>query len=67
MAKRKQDVQAFSVRLPKSLAEEIDQICASNYITRTSWIIKAARELLERERMDKTEDILAKIASKEDK
>lgn len=67
MAKKKEETQAFSVKMPVSLVEEIDQICASNYITRTSWLIKAARELLEKERINKTEEILAKIAQKEKK
>ncbi|WP_032114116.1 hypothetical protein [Candidatus Paracaedibacter symbiosus] len=67
MAKKKEETQAFSVKMPVSLVEEIDQICASNYITRTSWLIKAARELLEKERINTTEDILAKIAQKEKK
>ena len=67
MAIKKEETQGFTIRFPKSLTEEIDQICAKNYITRTAWMIRAARELLEKERMDKTEDILAKIARKEQK
>lgn len=65
MAIKKEETQAFTVKFPKSLTEEIDQICAKNYITRTSWLIRAARELLEKERMSKTDEMLAKIATKE--
>jgi metal-responsive CopG/Arc/MetJ family transcriptional regulator len=65
VAIKKEDSQAFTIKFPKSLVEEIDQICATNYITRTSWLLKAARELLEKERVSRTEDILAKIADKE--
>lgn len=65
MAIKKEDSQAFTIKFPKSLVEEIDQICAATYITRTSWLIKVARELLEKERVSRTEDILAKIAYKE--
>lgn len=65
MAIKKEDAKAFTVKFPKSLVEEVDQICANNYITRTSWLIKAARELLEKERISRTADILAKIAIKE--
>lgn len=65
MAIKKEETQAFTIKFPKSLTEEIDQICAINYITRTAWLIRAAREFLEKERMAKTEDILAKIANKE--
>ncbi len=65
MAIKKEETQAFTVKFPKSITEEIDQICARNYITRTSWLIRAARELLEKERMSRTDEMLAKIASKE--
>ncbi len=65
MAIKKEETQAFTVKFPKSLTEEIDQICARNYITRTAWLLRAARELLEKERMAKTEDLLAKLANKE--
>jgi metal-responsive CopG/Arc/MetJ family transcriptional regulator len=65
VAIKKEDSQAFTVKFPKTLVEEIDQICSTYYITRTSWLIRAARELLEKERAVKTEEILAKIASKE--
>lgn len=65
MAIKKEETKAFSVKFPVSIVEEIDQICASNYITRTSWLIKAAKHLLEKERMDSTEEMLAKIADKE--
>ena len=67
MAIKKEDAQAFTVKFPKSLVEEIDQICAIHYITRTSWLIKAARELLEKERVERTEEIIAKITNKENK
>ena len=65
MAIKKEETKAFTVKFPISIIEEIDQICASNYITRTSWLIKAAKSLLEKERMDSTEELLAKIADKE--
>ena len=65
VAIKKEDTQSFTVRFPKSLTEEIDQICAKNYITRTSWLIRAARTLLEKERMDNIDEMLAKISSKQ--
>lgn len=65
MAIKKEETKAFTVKFPISIIEEVDQICASNYITRTSWLIKAAKALLEKERMDSTEELLAKIADKE--
>lgn len=65
MTKKKEETKAFTVKFPISIIQEIDQICASNYITRTSWLIRASKHLLEKERMDSTEELLAKIADKE--
>ncbi|MES2215367.1 MAG: hypothetical protein V4485_05080 [Pseudomonadota bacterium] len=67
MATKKEDKQAFSVNFPKSLIEEIDQICAVNCVSRTSWLVKAARTLLEHERMKSKEDILAKLTTDTEK
>lgn len=65
MAIKKEETKAFTVKFPVSIIEEVDQICASNYITRTSWLIKASKNLLEKERMESTEELLAKIREKE--
>ena len=65
MAIKKEKTKAFTVKFPVSIIEEVDQICASNYITRTSWLIKAAKYLLENERIESTEELLAKIREKE--
>lgn len=65
VVKKKEDRKAFTVKFPMSIIEEIDQICDSNYITRTSWLIKASKMLLEKERLESTESILTKLAKKE--
>ena len=65
MAVQKEETKAFTVKFPISLVEEIDHICASNYVTRTSWLIRAAKNLIEKERMKNTEELLAKLADKE--
>jgi metal-responsive CopG/Arc/MetJ family transcriptional regulator len=65
VAIKKEETKAFTVKFPVSIIEEVDQICASNYITRTSWLIKAAKYLLENERIESTEELLAKIREKE--
>jgi metal-responsive CopG/Arc/MetJ family transcriptional regulator len=62
MARKKEDIKSFTVNFPKSVVEEIDLICSSEYITRTSWLLRAARELLNKERLQKTEDLIAKIS-----
>ncbi|HCU06376.1 MAG TPA: hypothetical protein DIC42_02170 [Holosporales bacterium] len=56
---------AFSVRFPNEIVQEIDQICNINYITRSSWLITAAREKLLKERMKGREEIISKITSQE--
>ena len=66
MARIKEEVCPFSVRLPITLSEEIDQICAANYITRTSFMIKAAKEKLERDRLGNTEKMIAKLSKIEE-
>ena len=65
MTKKKEEKKAFTVKFPISVVEEIDQICDSNYITRTSWLIKASKLLLEKERLESTEALLTKLAEKE--
>lgn len=51
---KREPSQQFSVSFPKILLEEIDTICASNYISRTAWLLKAAKEKLQKERKEKT-------------
>ena len=65
MARKKENSHQFSVNFPKSLLEEIDQMCTANYINRTTWLIKAAIEKLEKERSSGVEDLIAKIAKHE--
>ena len=65
MAAKTEEMKAVTVKLPKGMLDEIDQICSSNYTTRTSWMIRAARTLLDNERARTSEEILAKIANKE--
>lgn len=65
--KNKEEIKSFTVNFPKSLVEEIDSVCSAEFITRTSWLIRASKELLKKERVTRTEDLLAKIAEQENK
>lgn len=66
MARKKiENVTAFSVRFPNELIQEIEQICTRNYITKSSWLITAAREKLARERSKNSEEIISKLTSRE--
>ena len=47
------NVKQFSVSFPESLLEEIDIACHSEYTTRTSWLVAAAKERLENDRLKK--------------
>lgn len=63
--KRQENVKPFSVRFPNEIVEEIDQICKSLFITRSSWLLSAAKEKLNNERTKTTEELIAKIAKHE--
>jgi len=63
---KKEETQAFSVRFPKSLVEEIEVLCAANYITKSSWLIKAAKELLEKERKQRSEELLNRLVKQDE-
>ena len=65
MAIKREETKSVSVKFPVSLIEEIDQICSANYTPRTSWLIKAARNLIDKERVEGTEQLLTKFADKE--
>lgn len=64
MAIKKEEMKAFTIKIPKDTLQEIDQICSTNYITRTSWMIKAAKALLDQERIGSSEDLLARLSKK---
>lgn len=51
----------FSVALPIELLEEIDTICAANFLSRSSWIFTAAKEKIERDRDRKKTDLIEKL------
>ncbi len=57
MARKKADLKQFSVSFPKEITDEIDTICASTYVSRSAWLLKAAKEMLEKDRMAKIEKI----------
>lgn len=53
--KRRADFKQFSVSFPVALIEEIETICKTNYINRSSWLITAAMERIANERFKKIE------------
>ncbi len=61
MTIKKEETKAFTVKFPVSVKEEIDQICAINYCSRTSWLIRAAKHFLEKERLKSKDEIIAKL------
>lgn len=54
---KREDARKFSVSFPSSLVEEIDTICKITYLTRSSWLIAAAKEKLGNERLKKMEQL----------
>lgn len=57
MTRKKADLKQFSVSFPKGITDEIDTICTSIYVSRSAWLLKAAKEMLEKDRMAKIEKI----------
>ena len=53
MTRKKGDFKQFSVSFPKEITSEIDTICTSTYISRSAWLLKAAKEMLDKERREK--------------
>lgn len=51
----------FSVSLPVELLEEIDTICAANFLSRAAWILMAAKEKIERDRDKKKTGLIEKL------
>lgn len=58
---KEEPARQFSIKFPEHLVEEIDIICSTNYISRTSWLLKAAREMLDKERKQKSEELINKL------
>ena len=58
--KREESVR-FSVNIPKSLSDEIDIICASNFMSKNSWIVQAAKKVLALNRLDKLKELKNKM------
>lgn len=50
---RREPSKQFSVSFPETLIDEIDTICATNFMTRTSWLVTAAKEKISRNRLEK--------------
>ena len=61
--KKKEDTHSFTVNFPKTLVEEIDVICSADLISRSSWLLRAARKLMEKERKKRSEELLNKLTS----
>lgn len=48
MKKKKKTNQVASITVPPEILQEIDEYCSINYIPRTSFFVKAAKEFLDR-------------------
>lgn len=50
-----------SLSLPTIMLEEIDTLCAASFMTRSAWFLQAAREKLEKERIEKSKTLLSHL------
>lgn len=57
MPRKKGNFKQFSVSFPKEMTDEIDIICSNTYESRSAWLLKAAKEMLERDKIAKIEKI----------
>jgi hypothetical protein len=48
MRRRKTNNQVVSVTVPPEILEAVDEYCSINYIPRTSFFVKAAKEFLDK-------------------
>lgn len=62
---RKSLATKVSLSLPSSMLEEIDSLCAANFMTRSAWFLQSAREKLEKERFEKSKNLLNQLKSLE--
>ncbi|OJX12587.1 MAG: hypothetical protein BGO77_07420 [Caedibacter sp. 37-49] len=51
----------ISLSLPKSMLEEIDTLCAASFLSRSAWFLQAAREKLEKERLEKSRSLISHL------
>ena len=51
--KKRELSRQFSVSFPLSILEEIELICAAKFMTRTSWLVQAAQEKINADRIEK--------------
>jgi len=58
----KTERKTFSVKFPIDLVDEIDHICAAQYITRTSWLINAAKKVLNETRKAGADELINKLS-----
>jgi metal-responsive CopG/Arc/MetJ family transcriptional regulator len=52
----------FSVAFPLELMEEIDTICASTFLSRSAWVLMAAREKIARDRERKKIEMMERLS-----
>jgi len=54
-----------SLSIPRNMLEEIDALCAANFMTRSAWFLQSAREKLEKERFEKSKNLLNQLKTLE--
>lgn len=62
---RKEITTKVSLSIPTALLEEIDRFCLANFSTRSSWFLQAAKEKLEKEKLERERNLLSKLKEME--
>ena len=62
---RKDLAAKVSLSIPRNMLEETDALCAANFMTRSAWFLQSAREKLEKERFEKSKNLLNQLKTLE--
>ncbi len=62
---KKEIASKVSLSIPKSILEEIDNLCAARFVTRSHWFLQAAVEKLDKERFEKSKALLKRLGELE--
>lgn len=55
------DLVPVSLKAPRALVEEIDLICKTNFLSRASWFLQAAKQVLEKDRKEGAHEIIENL------
>lgn len=58
---RKENTTKVTLSIPIPLLEEIDRLCLASFSSRSTWFLQAAKDKLEREKLEREKNLLNKL------